>query len=117
MKLSGPVVASQEVNLEFFQNEVLPLARRFDALSVKGTQGAAVYRSQVVKLWDLLPLFCYNPADLNTSLQKLSPILVKAMNDQRYPEFVVSLPSRSVDFLHMPVVATLINFFLLVYCM
>jgi hypothetical protein len=30
------------------------------------------------------------PADLDVALPKLAPIILKAMNDQRYPEFVVS---------------------------
>jgi hypothetical protein len=101
MKVSGSVVASQEVHLDFFQNDVLPLARRFDALSVKATKGAAVFRSQAVNLWELFPLFCYNPADLATSFAKLAPILMKAMNDQRYPEFVVSQIGRCSSSVHV----------------
>jgi len=88
LKASGSVVTGTQTHLEFFQDEILPLARQYDACFVKSTKGGAVFRSQVINIWTMFQLFCYNPSDLETGLPKIAPILIKAMNDQRYPEFV-----------------------------
>ena len=91
MKVSGHIISDNELHLSFFHEQVLPLAREFDALYVKGsTAGNAVFRSQVINLWTLFPVFCRAPVDLETSFPKLAPILIKAMSDEKYPEFVVS---------------------------
>lgn len=90
MKVSGLIVSDNRLHLSFFQDEVLPLAREFDAIFVKGSTGTSICRSQVINLWNLFPVFCRMPADLDVALPKLAPIILKAMNDQRYPEFVVS---------------------------
>mmetsp|Transcript_2966 Transcript_2966/g.3344 ORF Transcript_2966/g.3344 Transcript_2966/m.3344 type:complete len:1294 (+) Transcript_2966:140-4021(+) len=88
MKVSGLVVTDNQLHLSFFQDEALPLAREFDALSVKSSTGTAICRSQVINMWNLFPVFCRRPVDLDVALPKLAPILIKALNDQRYPEFV-----------------------------
>ena len=91
MKTSGLVISDNRLHLSFFHEQVLPLAREFDALYVKGsTAGNAVYRSQVINLWALFPVFCRAPVDLEDAFPKLAPILIKAMSDEKYPEFVVS---------------------------
>ena len=91
MKVSGLVISDNRLHLSFFQDQVLPLAREFDALFVKGsTAGNAVFRSQVINLWALFPVFCRAPADLDVAFPNLAPVLIKAMSDERYPEFVVS---------------------------
>ena len=91
MKVSGLVISNNGLHLSFFHEQVLPLAREFDSLYVKGsTAGNAVFRSQVINLWALFPVFCREPEDLDVAFPKLAPILIKAMTDERYPEFVVS---------------------------
>jgi len=92
MKVSGHVISDNELHLSFFQEQVLPLAREFDALFVKGsTAGNAVFRSQVISLWNLFPVFCRAPVDLDIALPKIAPILIKAVSDERYPEFVTAI--------------------------
>jgi ribosomal RNA-processing protein 12 len=92
MKVSGFVISDNELHLAFFQEQVLPLAREFDSLFVKGfTAGNAVYRSQVINLWALFPVFCRAPVDLYVAFPNLAPILTKAMTDERYPEFVTAI--------------------------
>uniref|UniRef100_A0A7S4EQ48 RRP12 HEAT domain-containing protein n=1 Tax=Pseudo-nitzschia australis TaxID=44445 RepID=A0A7S4EQ48_9STRA len=92
MKVSGLVISDSQLHLSFFQEQVLPLARQFDALFVKGsTAGNAVFRSQVINLWTLFPVFCRAPVDLDDAFSKLAPILIKAMSDERYPEFVTAI--------------------------
>jgi hypothetical protein len=104
MKTSGLVISDNRLHLSFFHEQVLPLAREFDALYVKGsTAGNAVFRSQVINLWALLPVFCRAPVDLDVAFPKLVPILVKAMSDERYPEFVVSSgKSKIATFVSLP---------------
>jgi hypothetical protein len=95
LKTSGSISsANNSLNLSFFQDHILPLARNFDGLSVKRTAQAAFFRAQVTKLWGLFPVFCRRPADLVQSLPNLAPTLVKAMTDQRYPELIVSEDDR-----------------------
>ena len=92
MKLSGGVISDNELHLSFFHEQVLPLAREFDTLYVKGaTAGNVAFRSQVIDLWALFPVFCRAPVDIDVALPNLAPILIKAMSDEKYPEFVVSL--------------------------
>lgn len=95
MKVSGLVISDNGLHLSFFHEQVLPLAREFDSLYVKGsTAGNAVLRSQVINLWALFPVFCRAPKDLDIAFPKIAPILIKAMSDERYPEFVVSIQKR-----------------------
>lgn len=92
MKTSGLVISDNRLHLSFFHEQVLPLAREFDALYVKGsTAGNAVFRSQVINLWALFPVFCRAPVDLEDAFPKLAPILIKAMSDEKYPEFVTAI--------------------------
>ncbi|VEU40436.1 unnamed protein product [Pseudo-nitzschia multistriata] len=98
MKVSSFVISDNELHLSFFQDQVLSLAREFDALSAKGkASSTAVFRSQVINLWALFPVFCRAPVDIGSSFPKLAPILIKAMNDDRYPEFVVSNESNRIE--------------------
>ena len=90
MKTASLVVSRNNFHLSFFRDEVLPLAREFDATFVNGTSENAICRSQVINLWNLFPVFCREATDLDVTLNNLAPILMKAMNDQRYPEFFVS---------------------------
>ncbi len=95
MKVSGQIISDKRLHLSFFHEQVLPLAREFDSLFVKGsTAGNAVFRSQVINLWSLFPVFCRAPEDIDVAFPKLAPILMKAMTDERYPEFVVSTETR-----------------------
>jgi hypothetical protein len=87
--LRSSVIGNNRTHLAFFQTEVLPLARKCDALfaNSEGSKGTML-RSQVINLWGLFPIFCRFPADVATTFPNLAPILIKAMNDERYPEFV-----------------------------
>ncbi len=99
MKVSGQIISDNRLHLAFFHEQVLPLAREFDSLYVKGsTAGNAVFRSQVINLWSLFTVFCRAPEDIDVAFPKLAPILMKAMTDERYPEFVVSYKKKSLDF-------------------
>jgi NUC173 domain len=89
MKASGSVT-STPLHLAFFHDQILPLARHFDALAAKHPTGADSLRVFVTKLWGLLPVFCQRPADLDEAFPKLAPILVKAMSDRTYPDLIVS---------------------------
>lgn len=99
MKVSGQIISDNRLHLSFFHEQVLPLAREFDSLYVKGsTAGNAVFRSQVINLWSLFPVFCRAPEDIDAAFPKLAPILMKAMTDERYPEFVVSNKKEMTSF-------------------
>uniref|UniRef100_A0A7S0XQM2 RRP12 HEAT domain-containing protein n=1 Tax=Pseudo-nitzschia delicatissima TaxID=44447 RepID=A0A7S0XQM2_9STRA len=94
MKVSGQIISDKRLHLSFYHEQVLPLAREFDSLFVKGsTAGNAVFRSQVINLWSLFPVFCRAPEDIDVAFPKLAPILMKAMTDERYPEFVTAICS------------------------
>ena len=84
------------MHMSFFHETVLPLARHYDALSVKHSSKADFYKRQVLELWALFPLFCRHPTDLLDSLPKLAPIIVRAMVDERYPQLVVSKAMKRV---------------------
>lgn len=90
MKVAGSIGGTYEVKLAFFHQSILPLARYYDALSMNEPSKASSHRSVILALWALFPCFCRNPTDLESSLPKLAPLLVRAMNDVRYPELVVS---------------------------
>ena len=95
MKVSGLVISDNQLHLSFFHEQVLPLAREFDSLYVKGsTAGNAVFRSQVINLWALFQVFCRAPEDLDVAFPKLAPILIKGMSDEKYPELIVSIEKR-----------------------
>jgi ribosomal RNA-processing protein 12 len=89
MKTAGSLGGSYRLRLSFFQETVLPVARQYDALSMKNLTKSTFFRRHVLHLWALFPCFCRNPDDLESALPKLAPLLVRAMNDQRYPELVV----------------------------
>ena len=94
MKTAGSLGGNYDLKLTFFHENVLPLARHYDALSFKEQSKSSSRRSLVLGLWALFPCFCRNPTDLDSCLPKLAPLLVRAMNDTRYPELVVSKKSR-----------------------
>jgi hypothetical protein len=90
MKVAASISGSFQIHISFFQENVLPLTRHYDALSVRHPTKAASYKSQVLDLWALFPIFCRHPVDLVSSFPKLVPVLVRAMNDERYPQLLVS---------------------------
>lgn len=87
MKEAGSMVTDHPMHLSFFREIVLPLARKFDVMYAKHSTPS--YRTAVVHLWSLFPVFCRAPADTGTIFPNLAPILVKAMNDRRYPELAI----------------------------
>lgn len=89
MRQSGPPVGAVCDSLSFFQDQVLPLARRFDTLAGDGSIDDVSRRNLAAELWSLFPGFCVHPKDLSTSLPKLAPTLVRAMKDKRYPQLLV----------------------------
>lgn len=97
MKGSGSICSDYRLHLSFFQEQVLPLARHYDSLSVRDPLNQSRYKSQALGLWALFPCFCQNPTDVPQSLPKLAPILVRAMNDERYPQLVVSRVTRGLS--------------------
>jgi hypothetical protein len=90
MKSAGSLGGRYDLHISFFQNTILPLARHYDSQSIKHAPKAALYKRKVLALWGLFPCFCRNPVDLVSSFPKFVPLLVRAMNDKRYPELVVS---------------------------
>jgi hypothetical protein len=99
MRHSGPPVGTGCASLAFFQDQVLPLARSFDALPKESSIDDISRRHHAVELWALFPGFCVEPKDLATSLPKLAPILVRAMKDKRYPQLLVSTLVTRVELL------------------
>lgn len=87
MKQSGPS-PDADASLLFFHNEIIPLARRFDVL-VSESNDSVVRKHQAVELWSLFPYFCVAPHDLVTTLPNLSPVLIRAMKDKKYPQLLV----------------------------
>ena len=51
------------------------------------------YDAWVVSLWSLFSCFCHHPSDLSDYFETLLPTLVKAMEDERYPQLLVSTAS------------------------
>lgn len=90
MKSSDSVGGETELSLYFFQHTVLPLARFYDSLGADSTMDSLKQKRTVISLWALFPSFCRRPTDLESEFGGLAPLLVKAMNDERYPELVVS---------------------------
>jgi NUC173 domain len=81
--------------LEFFQRNVLELARQCDTLSKQSTSSTAsirnASRTRVVELWNLFPCFCSAiPADIVQVLPSLNVTLGRVLEDKRYPELLVS---------------------------
>ena len=91
LKSAGNTNGSSRTHLAFFQSEVLALARQCDTLTAKKPTEAALHKSRVLDLWALIPCFCRNPADLESTFPALAQILVRAMGDKRYPELIVSI--------------------------
>eukprot|EP00980_Cylindrotheca_fusiformis_P013508 scaffold3450_cov114-Cylindrotheca_fusiformis.AAC.13 len=81
IKSAGSIGGSYDLHLSFFQNTVLPLARHFDSQSEN--------EPKVLALWGLFSCFCRKPVDLEVSFPELAPVLVRAMNDKRYPELIM----------------------------
>jgi hypothetical protein len=90
MKSSEMERGDTDLSLSFFQQTVLPLARFYDSQATKGTANLLKQKRMVLALWGLFPCFCRRPTDLESVLPGLAPLLVRAMNDERYPELVVS---------------------------
>ena len=90
MKASGTTNEGSRPHLRFFQQEVLPLARLCDGMRIKDPKNGNHHRNCVLAIWSLLPSFCQDPEDMASALPDLVPLLTRAMNDQRYPELVVS---------------------------
>lgn len=87
MKSSEAEGGETKLCLSFFQQTVLPLARFYDSQATNGTTNSL---QTVIALWGLFPSFCRRPTDLESVFPGLASLLVRAMNDERYPELVVS---------------------------
>lgn len=87
--MKASAAGRKQTLLAFFQNEVLPLACNFDISAAKGGPYGLMYRSIVVNLWSLFPVFCQYPVDLESTLPDLVPTLIKATNDERYTELML----------------------------
>ena len=90
MRQSGTLSDTTHPSLVFFQQQVIPLARRFDVLASETEKDTVVRKQQAVEFWSLFPAFCVFPRDVVSSLPKLAPVLVRAMKDKRYPQLLVS---------------------------
>lgn len=97
MKSSETERGETKPSLSFFQQTVLPLARFYDSQAANGAANSLKRKRTVLALWGLFPCFCRRPTDLEAVFPGLAPLLVRAMNDVRYPELVVSqkLPSAN----------------------
>jgi hypothetical protein len=91
MRSSGSTNEGSRPHLQFFQQEVLPLARLCDGLRIKDPKHGNHHRNCVVAIWALFQTFCHDPEDMKVSLPDLVPLLIRAMGDKRYPELVVSI--------------------------
>jgi hypothetical protein len=89
MKTAANVASEKRSRLEFFRAEVLELARRCATTGAKAVSRSC-YDTWVISFWSLFPCFCHHPLDLEESLARLVPTLVKAIEDVRYPLLVVS---------------------------
>jgi len=87
MKTATGASLGQRPHLEFFQTNILGLARQCASMVAK-TKDKDKYDSWVVGLWSLFPIFCQRPVDLVEHIEKLTPTLVKAMEDKRYPHIL-----------------------------
>ena len=81
--------------LEFFQKDVLELARQCDTLSKQGKTSSTsirnASRTRVIELWNLFPCFCSpTPSDIVQVLPSLNVTLGRVLEDKRYPELLVS---------------------------
>lgn len=89
VKISAMAALGKRPHLMFFKASVLDLARRC-ATKVGGSSSKLSFDDWVLGLWGLFPCFCQNPSDARDSLEALVPTLVKAMEDSRYPQLLVS---------------------------
>ncbi|KAG7353945.1 NUC173 domain containing protein [Nitzschia inconspicua] len=96
--MKGSTVQRSKTLMAFFQNEVLPLARSFDMMASRGGPCSEMYQNLVVDLWSLFPVFCCFPGDSDQILPHLAPTIVKAMNDERYPE-LIQITCKGLDVL------------------
>jgi NUC173 domain len=90
MRAAAASAQAESPNLAFFQSTVLSLARSCDRLAGKDDKNKVYLQARVVDLWSLLPCFCQSPSDVSKSLSNLTPIVVRAISDQRYPSLLVS---------------------------
>ncbi|CAJ1945400.1 unnamed protein product [Cylindrotheca closterium] len=93
MKSSETGRGETNLSLSFFQQTVLPLARFYDSQTAEGAGKSLKRKRTVVALWALFPSFCRCPTDLESVFPGLAPLLVRAMNDERYPELVAIISS------------------------
>jgi len=91
MRQNAQFSGTAQTSLQFFQDEIIPLARRFDVLAKEGEKDTMVRKQQAVEFWSLFPSFCVFPRDVVTSLPKLAPVLVRAMKDRRYPQLLIHI--------------------------
>jgi hypothetical protein len=82
-------------HLEFFQKNVLELARQCDTISKQSKASKAsirnAARARVIDLWNLFPCFCLAvPSDIVQVLPSLHVTLGRVLEDKRYPELLVS---------------------------
>ena len=86
---SGTLAAQPfPVQLMFFQDKILSLARRFDKLVSTGPdKNKLENRIGVIETWKLLPCFLNQlPPDISEHLLKLAITMGKVLEDDRYPE-------------------------------
>jgi hypothetical protein len=100
MNTSGSFSENSRLHLSFFHHKVLPLARHYDTLSGEDPAKFLFYKGRV-------------PADFASAFPMLAPVLVRAMNDERYPELVVSqtmCSEASENALGNTLIATILSF-------
>ena len=88
-KTASAAALGRRPHLAFFQKKVLGLARAC-ASSVTKASDKIILDKWVIGLWNLFPCFCQHPMDLEETFPNLIPTLVKAMEDKRYPQLLVS---------------------------
>lgn len=90
MKTASGSALGKRPQLNFFQKNVLGLARTC-AMTVTKVSDRNLLDKWVVGIWNLFPCFCQHPVDLEEGFPNLIPTLVKAMEDKRYPQLLVSI--------------------------
>lgn len=88
MKSASHLAQPFPLELAFFQDEVLALARRFDRVVSTGPPKYKLEnRLGVIETWKLLPcVFEQLPPDVTERLSTLTTTMTKALEDTRYPE-------------------------------
>jgi NUC173 domain len=98
---TSTVVAADGIvplRLEFFQKDVLEIARKCDtvAKTSPSVSDRKASHARVIELWNLFPCFCRSPTDITTILPALTTTLGRVLGDTRYPELLVRIEFVSI---------------------